>query len=168
MIGLNGNGVVKIVKRKDKVLKADPGRFVPLRAAAESLSRANIFRAHAEVCNESLARFTTMAYEQDSGGRWVNIDRTGRIERPAPWGRLGQRAWGLRRSEATVLRALLFVYQGMHDRGKGPALFFYSPEEKRWYANLADFPDEPAAMAWVRGHQVTTAQWRHYSEQAGE
>ena len=164
MIDLNGTGLVKIVKRKDQVLQAEPGRFVPLRQAAENLSRANIHRAHAEICNEAVMRFTALCYEIDYSGRWVNIDRTGRIERPAPWGRLGQRAWALRRSEATVLRELLFVYQSAHDKRKGPALYLYATDERRWYVNLSDYADEPSAMAWVRAHQVTIAMWRHYSE----
>ena len=165
MIGLNGNGITKVIDRKDKVLEAKPGRFAPLRQAAEALSRANLHRAHCEVINEALQRFTQMAYEQDYSGRWVNIDTTGSLLIPAPWARHGGYRWGLRRSESDVLRALLAVYQQQHDRAKGAALYLYAAEARRWYANLSEFADQPAAMAWVQAHQVTLAQWRHYSEQ---
>ncbi len=156
---------VKIVQRKDEVLAAKPAGFAPLRQAAEVLSRATIHRAHAEVINEALMRFTVMAYEQDYSGRWVNIDTTGSLLLPAPWARHGGARWGLRRSESDVLRAVLLAYQSMHDKGKAPALYLYLPEERRWFVNLADFQTEPAAMGWAKAHQVTLAQWRHHSGQ---
>lgn len=158
----NGNGLVRIVERKGEILAAQPARFTPLRAAAESLSRANIHRAHCEVLNEALARCAAMLYEQ-AAGRWVNIDKSGQILIPLPWGRAGQRVWGLRRSEADALRALLFAWQRRHDARKEAALFFYG-EDRRWWLNLADYPDEASGLAWVRSHPVTVAQWRHYSE----
>ena len=162
----NGNGLVKIVERKSEILAAQPERFTPLRQAADTLSRANIHRAHAEILSEALARCTVMLYEQDAAGRWVNVDKSGQILIPLPWGRAGQREWGLRRSEANALRAILFAWQRRHDAGREAALFVYVAEERRWWLNLVDFPAEQGAMQWVRAHQVTVSQWRLYSEGA--
>ncbi len=158
--------LTRIVQRKDEVLAAEPCRFAPLRQAAESLSRANIHRAHAEVINEGLMRCCTMLYEDDAAGNPVNVDRaTGAVLIPAPWTRHGGGRWGLRRSESDVLRKLLTIYQGQHDRGKGAALFLYDDDSRRWCVNLVDYPNEAAAMQWVRAHQVTVSQWRYYAKQ---
>ena len=160
----NANGLVKVLERKGGILSAQPARFTPLRQAAESLSRANIHRAHCEILNEAITRCTVMLYERDNTGRWVNIDRSGQALIALPWGRAGQREWGLRRSEADVLRALLFVYQKRHDAGKGAALYLYGASERRWWLNLEDYPDEASGLAWVRSHPFTVRQWRAYAE----
>lgn len=164
MMHLNGNGMVKTVETgKDAILAADPAPYAVMRAATESLSRAVLFRAHCEVLNEAIMRYVELCYELDSAERWVNIDRTGMVLRPAPWGRLGQRAWGLRRTEANVLRAMMQSHVARHDKGREPALFLYG-ENRRWYVNLVDFPSERAAMDWARSHQVTVANWRYHTE----
>lgn len=160
----NVNGLVKVVERKGEILSAQPERFTPLRQAAESLSRANIHRAHCEVLNEAITRCTVMLYERDTTGRWVNVDRTGQALIALPWGRAGQREWGLRRSEADVLRGLLFTYQKWHDAGQGAALYIYGDSERRWWLNLEDYPDEASGLAWVRSHPITVRQWRAYAE----
>jgi hypothetical protein len=157
------NGLVKVIERKSEILAAEPARFTPLRQAAESLSRANLYRAHCEVLTEALSRCTAMLYERDAAGRWVNVDRTGQALIALPWGRAGQRLWGLRRSEANTLRALLFAYQQRHEKRKGAALYLYGESERRWWLNVADYPDEASGLAWVRSHPVTVAQWRAYS-----
>ena len=158
------NQVAQIVERKSGVLAAEPQRFAPLRAVAESLSRANIHRAHAEVLNEALARCTALLYEQDAARRWINLDRTGQILIALPWGRAGQREWGLRRAEADALRRWLFAWQRKHDRQQGAALYLYSESERRWWVNLADYPDRAAGLGWVQRHQVSADQWRSLAE----
>lgn len=157
------NGLVKVIERKGEILSAQPARFTPLRQAAESLSRANLYRAHCEILAEALTRCTVMLYEKDGAGRWVNIDRTGQALIALPWGRAGQREWGLRRSEADVLRALLFAWQQRHDMRREAALYLYGASERRWWLNLADYPDEASGLGWVKAHPVTVAQWRAYS-----
>ncbi len=158
------NGMVKIIDRKEQVLAAQPAPFVALRAAAESLSRRNIFGAHVELCNEALQKLTVMLYEQDAAGRWVNIDRSGMLRIPAPWGRGGQKRWAMRRSEADVMRKVMQGHQQRHDKGKEPALYLYLEGERRWYVNLADYPDGERAMQWVRAHQLTVNAWRYHTE----
>jgi hypothetical protein len=159
----NANGLVKVLERKGGILSAQPARFTPLRQAAESLSRANIHRAHCEILNEAITRCTVMLYERDNTGRWVNIDRSGQALIALPWGRAGQREWGLRRSEADALRALLFAWQQRHDKRRESALYLYGASERRWWLNLADYADEASGLGWVRSHPVTVAQWRAYS-----
>jgi len=161
---MSTNGLVQVVERKGAVLGAQPARFAPLRQAAESLSRANIYRAHCEMLAEALARCTVMLYEQDAIGRWVNIDRTGQALIALPWGRAGQREWGLRRSEADTLRAILFGWQHWHDARREPALYLYGASERRWWLNLADYPDQAAGMGWLQAHPITINQWRAYAE----
>lgn len=160
----NANGLVKVLERKGQILSAQPERFTPLRQAAEALSRANIHRARCEVLNEAMARCTVMLYEQDGAGRWVNIDRTGQALIALPWGRAGQQLWGLRRAEADALRRWLFSWQRKHDRGLGTALYLYGESERRWWLNLADFPDRAAGLAWVQRHQISIDQWRSFAE----
>jgi len=161
---VNTNRLVRVIERKAEVMDAHPARIAPLRQAAESLSRANMYRAHCEVLAEALARCTMMLYERDSVGRWVNMDRTGQALIALPWGRAGQRLWGLRRSEANTLRAILFGWQHWHDARREPALYLYGENERRWWLNLADYPDQAAGMRWVQAHPITLNQWRAYSE----
>lgn len=160
----SGNGVVTVIKRKAAVLSAQPAHFTPLRQAAESLSRANIHRAHCEILNEAMAHCTVMLYEQDSARRWVNMDRSGQILIALPWGRAGQRLWGLRRAEADALRHWLFSWQSKHDMRFGAALYLYSESERRWWINLADYPDRAAGLGWAQRHQISADQWRSLTE----
>ncbi len=71
----------------------------------------NVDGAICELMNEALCRVVALAYETDAGGL-CNLDAaTGKILFALPWGRNGASQWGLRQSEANILRQILFDWQ---------------------------------------------------------
>jgi hypothetical protein len=132
------NGVFRQLERKAAISQADPERYSAIRQAAESLSRRNADAAVVELFSEAMQRLTLLAYEQDEDG-YCNIDPvTHRLLIPAPWGRAGHRRWGLTRTEAEVLRAMLFARQAQTD-GRPPGLWLYDRGRRSWRLNVWDF-----------------------------
>ncbi len=149
------NGLTVTMNRKAELSNATPERYRGLRAVAESISLANVDQATCELMNEALARLVALAYETDNGGL-ANIDNvTGKILIPLPWGSNGASRWGLRPSEANILRQVLFDWQ--HD---APSLLNYDRTRKSWFINLFDFGNYHLAKRWLAVHQVTIAVYR--------
>lgn len=142
----------------------EPPGFVKQRLAqaAQELSRAGDLAARVELVNESLFHAITMLYERDTDGGYANIDRvTFRLLVPAPWGAAGWKRWGLRRHEATTLRAML-VGRIRHPRHI--ALFDYSPESRSWFVDVAKYPTVEAAKAYLERNPITLPEWRGYAK----
>jgi hypothetical protein len=151
----NSNGILGALERKAAISTAQPERYTALRAVAETLSKRNVDQATCEVLNEALARLVQLAYETDAGGL-CNIDGvTGRFLIPLPFGRNGSAQWGIRPSEANVLRQILFDWQT-----EPPALLHYERSRRAWFVNLAEFGSAGIAKAWLRAHQVTVGLYR--------
>lgn len=150
--------IVRIVARKGEIMNKQPARHMPVRAAAEALSRRNVAQAKAEVLSEALWAFVQMAYEVDDTGALCNVDgATGRLLVPAPMGRVGHRRWGLRYTESEVLRAILMGWQ----RGKGEApLLTYDQAARGWHLNIFDYAAWQVALGWLRRHPITAGLWR--------
>lgn len=145
----------EVMERKAQLSKATPTRHATLRAVAETISLKNVDQSICELFNEALARLVLLVYETDAGGL-CNIDvTTGRILIPLPFGRLGHAKWGLRPSEANILRQVLFDWQY-----PGPALFLYDKTRRAWFVNLYDYGDVDAAKVWLGKHQVSIAVYR--------
>jgi hypothetical protein len=107
-----------------------------------------------ELLNEALLRLVQLAYEQDAGV-WHNLDPvTWRIEIPLPFGRNGHRQWGLRPSEATALRRILF------DRQYQPGLFLYDKARRCWRVNLHDYSSREVAVIYLNRYPVTVGEYR--------
>lgn len=151
----NSNGIFAALDRKAAISTTTPERYTTLRQAAEALSRRNIDQAVCEVLNEALSRLVLLLYETDGGGL-ANIDSlTGRILIPLPNGKNGHAKWGLRPSEATVLRDILFGWQE-----ESQPLLFYEWGRHSWFVNLDQYGSIGIAKAWLRAHQVTVALYR--------
>ena len=141
------------MERKAALSTAQPERYMGLRAAAESLSLRNVDGATCELLNEALGRLVVLAYEQDAGGTFCNVDAaTGKLLIPLPWGSNGGQRWGLRPSEANVLRYILFAWQS-----EAQPLFEYDRMRRAWFVNLTAYANYHMAKGWLKRHQVTIA-----------
>ena len=153
-------------ERKTGTLDTTPALHTPLRIVAEALTRRKLAGARADMLNEALQQFTTVLYDQDASGQLCNADEgTGQILLPVPWGRAGHRKWGLRYTESVVLRRILMVHQGVHERSQRPALFLYDADTRTWSINLTDFATVGTALQRIEQTPITPAQWRYYVAQ---
>jgi hypothetical protein len=151
----NGNNILHALERKATISNAQPERYSALRQAAENLSRHNVDAATCEVLNEALARLIQLAYTVDTGGL-CNVDgATGRFLIPLPFGRNGAAQWGIRPSEANILRQILFDWQT-----EPPALLMYERSRRAWFVNLTEFGGVGIAKAWLRSHQISVGLYR--------
>ena len=135
-----------------------PTRHTPLRQVAQKLTRRGVMGAKAELANNAVLTLVDMVYETDEDGTWANVDADGRILIPLPWGRLGYRHWGLRRTEANALRWLM-----MQRTTKGEPWLVYDAEARCWLLNLA-YSTRRTALAYWRQLPITLAEWRAASD----
>ncbi len=148
-------GLSATMERKVGLSNAAPQRHTGLRAVAESLSLANVDQAICELMNEALCRVVALAYETDAGGL-CNLDAaTGKILFALPWGRNGASQWGLRQSEANILRQVLFDWQAA-----GSTLLHYDRTRRSWFVNLRDHANIHLAKRWLTQHQIDIATYR--------
>lgn len=140
--------------RTEAISQAQPERFAPLRTVAKNLSRRGVAAAKAELVNQALFELADLIYEADTDGRPANVDTDGRIIVPLPWGRLGHRAWGLRRTEANALRWLMLQRAAVQNE----PLWVYDAGGRAWLVNLAY--TRRTALAYLRTMPITLAEWR--------
>ncbi len=134
---------------------------------AESLSRLAKAKAASELANEALHAVTALAYETLRDGTPVNVDPvTGDLLIVAPWSSKRYQEYGLRRSEADVLRAYLLQLQVMAAKGKTPLppLFTFDDVSRRWAVNRADYPTFEAAERWLARYQLTPEAWLQWRD----
>jgi hypothetical protein len=149
------NGLNRTIERKAGLSNAAPQRHTGLRAVAESLSLANVDQAICELMNEALCRVAQLAYETDAGGL-CNLDAaSGKILFALPFGRNGHKQWGLRPSEANILREILFTWQAA-----GSTLLQYDRTRRSWFVNLRDHANIHLAKKWLKAHQIDIATYR--------
>jgi hypothetical protein len=110
------------------------------------------------VLNEAIHALTALCYEVDpTAAVLCNVDEeSGRILLPMPCGSRGRYQWGLRRTEADVLRLILFAY--MNNKQSAP-LYVYDAVSRGWYINLFDYPTLKRAHHWVQRCPVTPDSW---------
>lgn len=141
--------------RKVQVSNAAPGRFAGLRAAAESLSLRNVDQSVCELMNEALARMIELLYEEADGAP-VNVDAaTGRILIPVPWGRNGAPRWGVRSSEAEVLRRLMLRWSRVESAAGIAPLVVYDRSRRSWFLSRRYYATLDDARRWLARHQIT-------------
>lgn len=130
-------------------------RFAPLRAIAQNLSRRGQAAAKVELLNHCLTAATDLCLECDEDGRPANVDSiTGAVLVPLPWGEGGYRRWGLRITEARILRHIL-RQRANHDR---PPLFDYDAGARRWMIDTTW--RRRTAAAYLAARPVTLAEYR--------
>lgn len=125
---------------------AKPSAYVASRIEARTIrtSEAQRIAALAALLQRTLQDFTLLIYDPLPSGRPSGIDAvTGLLQIPAPWTTASHRKWGLRRSEQTVMLAFMRAWE---KRPRLAPLFLYGEENRRWYANLGDYPDRAAVQ----------------------
>ena len=83
------------------------------------------------------------------------MDADGRVLIPLPWGRLGYRVWGLRRTEANALRWIMMNRAAQ----QGEPWLVYDQAARCWLLNLA-YDSRRSALTYWRQLPVTLAEWR--------
>lgn len=152
--------VERTVKRKPSVAGAvaNINAYVDQRIgqAAESLSRGAMAAARIALVNQAMTDLSTLLYEVDGAGYPVNVDATGRILVPLPWGAGGWKYWKLRKWEGRVLRAILDRRMRASER---TALFLYSGETNAWHLNRRYDLPEKYTTYWQQ-QPITPTEWR--------
>ena len=137
------------------------------KSQAESLSRLARAKSQAEIANEALHAVIKLAYETLRDGTPVNVDAaTGDLLIVAPWSSKRYWEYGLRRSEADVLRAYLLRLQALARKGETtlPPLFTFDEVSRRWSLNRADYPTFEAAERWLAKYQLSGEAWLKWME----
>lgn len=132
-----------------------PERHTALRGVAQRLSRRGVAQAKVELVNTALLNLIDLVYEFDADRIASNVDADGRVLIPLPWGRLGYKHWGLRRTEANALRWLMLQRSAQHSE---PWLV-YDQAARCWLLNLA-YDSRRSALTYWRQLPVTLAEWR--------
>ena len=136
-----------------------PGTFIKQRIAvnANSLSNAARIQGAVEIANESLCKLVSILYETIDR-QPVNVDsKTFRLLVPCPWGDSGYSKWGMRSTEARVLRSVL-MWRAHQD----PAAALFDYGDRRWFLNVSGYRTQSAAMAYLQAKPITAKEWlRH-------
>jgi hypothetical protein len=160
--------ILRVVEKLEQLPEVRQGKaaaFVRQRMgdAASLLSRRGYIAAQVLRCNEALQRLIALCYEVEHN-RLINVDSvTGRLRIGAPMGDDGWRHYGLRRSEARIMRHILFDRQAQWQPSQRPPLFMY--ERFRWYINLFDYGSIEHAQWWLQHSQITVSEWLQHAEQ---
>jgi hypothetical protein len=155
----NSNGILHQLERKAQITTTTPERYTAIRQAAESLSRRNVDQAVVELFSEAMQRLTLLAYEQDADG-YCNVDPvTWRLLIPAPWGRSGHRRWGITRTEAELLRAMLFARQAQTP-DRPPGLWLYDRTLRSWRLNVWDYDTLADGQRYWQRWPLSVAEYR--------
>lgn len=132
-----------------------PGGFIRQRiqASAEQLSNKARVEGTLAVANEALARLAVALYETVDYIP-VNVDsRTYKILIPVPWGDSGYHTWGLRSTEARVMRWILMARQ---KRNRDQALFWF---ERYWFLNGNRYQSAAQAIDYLKDNPITMREW---------
>jgi hypothetical protein len=144
------------IERIHQIRNAEtPATYIRQRMAerADQLSKKTRIQASIEVANEALYLLSSILYET-LDRQLVNLDsRTFRLLIPVPWGDSGYQHWGLRSTEARILRAILTA----RSEGKQDALFDYSV--RQWFLNANTYPDSKAALEYLRDNPIRAREW---------
>lgn len=128
---------------------ATPARYTKALQMAQTVSKRLMWEAKRDVLLAVMRRFLHDAYEVTPAGRWLNVATDGRIDVPAPWAKHTHNRWGMRRSDAELLRLLLVRAQNAHIKGAPVPLVFYAPDSRRWYLNVPGYSTLGEALGYV-------------------
>ena len=136
-----------------------------LQSRADELTLLGLIRASAELVNEAVSRLIELIYQIDDDTQApANVDpETSIILIPTPWSSHNYRIWGLRSTEATILRRYLFDLEALAARGLAdPPLFQFEPIARRWIVNR-DYRTLADALAYWHRHEMRP---REYADRA--
>lgn len=137
-----------------------PGAFLKQRmaASADSMNNAAKIQGAIEIANEALCKLTSILYETIDRIP-VNVDaKTYRLLVPAPWGDSGYSKWGMRATEARILRSVLMWRAHSDPRS---ALFDYA--DRRWFLNATTYKSSSAALAYLKEKPITAKEWMRHA-----
>jgi hypothetical protein len=163
-MNLNG-AITEFRQRKKSISTAAILKFSRQRAANEAarLSRKGAMAASCELVNEAVNRLIELLYQHDTDGQACNVDPvTGRLLIPAPWGRAGFQHYGLRPTEANILRAYLFT---LLETENHVPLFEY--DRHQWFLNIFDYADYAKGISYWRRYQMTLSSWKKARKRLG-
>jgi hypothetical protein len=90
--------------------------------------------------------------EWETNERRANVDLDGRLLVPVPWGDSGYKTWGLRVTEARVLRRIM-----LQRAAQAGALWYYDVDGRCWLWNLEC--RKAAALTYLTNHPVTVQEY---------
>lgn len=155
---------IETTDRKPTIRAAQPAAHTPSRLAAiaSELTLRGQAMSRAELLCEAMSAAALLCYELDTDGSWANLDVDGRCLRPMPWGSIGHRLWGLRRTERDVLNAVLRDW-AEPKRGEPLPLWVWDGEIRSWVVNLGDYGSFDAAKAFLAHRSVTSRLYKRYA-----
>ena len=127
-------------------------RFTPLREVARNLSRRGLAATKAELFNNALAALADLCMEWETTDRRANVDLDGRLLVPVPWGDSGYKVWGLRVTEARILRRIM-----LQRAAQAGALWYYDVDGRCWLWNLEH--RKATAISYLTNHPVTVGEY---------
>ena len=127
-------------------------RFAPLREVARNLSRRGLAATKAELFNNALAALADLCMEWETTDRRANVDLDGRLLVPVPWGDSGYKVWGLRVTEARILRRIM-----LQRAAQAGALWYYDVDGRCWLWNLEH--RKATAISYLTNHPVTVSEY---------
>lgn len=134
-------GVLSAARASQVATMPAPQRYAKVAALAESASLRLAWQARRDVLVVALERLVQDLYEKTSGGAWVNIAGDGMVIMVTPMSKHTCGRWGMRRSDADMLRALLCAEERMHAKGQSPMpLLTFDDFRRRWFLNVATYP----------------------------
>ena len=136
-----------ITDRRDQV-----ERFRPMREVARSLSRRGLAATKAELFNNALAALADLCLEWETHERRANVDIDGRLLVPVPWGDAGYKVWGLRVTEARILRRIM-----LQRAAQAGALWYYDADGRCWLWNLEH--RKATALSYLTNCPVTVPEY---------
>ena len=152
--------IIQFAEKKAEVRRESRSVYRTLhrRAASKAgkLSRLTRAKASCEVIGEAVNALISLCYETYPNGIPANVDAvTGDLLISTPWSSRNYRRFGLKRTEADILRRFMFDAIAAAKKGKLAPLFIYDPDARSWALNRADFPTYESAVAWWKRWALT-------------
>lgn len=154
-----------------------PQRYAKVAALAESASLRLAWQARRDVLVVALQRLVQDLYEKTGGGVWVNVATDGMVIMVTPMSKHTCSRWGMRRSDADLLRALLCAEERMHAKAAAPMpLLTFDDSRRRWFLNLSTYPlyadgalyVERLAGRWTWETLVKATEWLEKHSPTGQ
>ena len=121
-----------------------------LAAKADALTRAAYYRATSDLLTQALHVAIDACFERVDGVL-VGMEPSGRVNAAMPWSKRSHGRYGLRRSQADVLRVIVTAWALEHAAGRYNVapVFVRDNVEHRWYVNLEAYRTDAAAHGAV-------------------
>jgi hypothetical protein len=132
------------------------GAYGNYRTVPERVNPETVAAAQCELAAQEIELFIHFCYQQSDTPYFINL--TGGSQIPTgiwtPWGSSGKSH--LRRLERDIVRAWLLSLK--KHRGARP-LFYYLPEERRWYVDTFRYRILQDALQWLKTYKLTPKTW---------